>query len=283
MGRCGCSSACSCLIQAGAGVTVTGNGSTVDPYTIGLSGSGGGLEDCADLAECMDVSMELGASGRWGVKISADPGNAAAFGSDGGLFASAGGGGPVTVATGAGLVGNGSISDPVRAAVSAWPYPCSVDDEAGLVFVDSAGLLRSEARGYLEMFTTSQNQDYADLPVPTSNGHTELETRSLTVTNPDPCRAAMAIVETELDVDFVLPPNGRAGQYMYGDETARFENQGTSTVFDVHVQTTKVVANTIVPPGATQNIDLVIGLGWGRGGATYNRIQSHIRAVLISL
>lgn len=39
MPRCNCNSACNCVVQAGDGITVTGNGSSVNPYIV--TGSGG--------------------------------------------------------------------------------------------------------------------------------------------------------------------------------------------------------------------------------------------------
>ncbi|MFF3441725.1 hypothetical protein [Streptosporangium sp. NPDC002721] len=184
-----------------------------------------------------------------------------------------------------GLQGAGTAASPLAARVTAWPYACPVDANAGAVYCDSTGALRSEPRGKAEYFTTSANQTYANVAVPatTATGGTTIETRSLSVTNPDACRPALAITMTELDIDFIIPAGGRAGMFMYGDETYRFENRGSATVSNVHTQTTKVVGNTIIPAGGTQNIDLVIGLGFGLGGATYNRIQSFIRAVLIAL
>ncbi|MGW0592750.1 hypothetical protein [Streptosporangium sp. NPDC002607] len=217
------------------------------------------------------------------VDISPQAGNQVVLAPDGGLYAP-----PAALAEleiSCGLVGDGTAGVPLAAAVSAWPYPCDVKAQGGLVYCDSAGNLRSEPRGKAQYFTTSLNQTCTPTAVPatTTVGGTTVETRSLTVTNPDPCRDAIAITVAELDVDFVLPPGGRAGQFMYGDETYRFENRGSAAVNDVHTQTVKVLGNTIIPAGATVNVDLVIGLGFGLGGATYNRIQTFIRAVLIAL
>ncbi|GAA3172895.1 hypothetical protein [Nonomuraea salmonea] len=265
-------------------MTVTGNGSATDPYTVSVAGGGGGGVECSAISGCAGDGLEVDpATGRWRVKISGDEGNAAKLGGDGGIFAPAGGegGGPATVTAGPGLTGNGSAATPVAASVSDWPYTCEVDEQAGLVYVDSAGKLRSEPRGKIQYFTASQQETYENVAVPADE--TLIVTRTVSVTNPDPCRDALAITMTELDVDFNLPAGAAASQYMYGEEMARFVNNGSSIIRDAHVQTTKVLANTTIPAGATQDIGLTVSLGRGSGGATYNRIQTHVRAVLIAL
>lgn len=43
MSRCGCDAgACACVLEAGSGVTITGAGSQLSPYTISATGGGGG-------------------------------------------------------------------------------------------------------------------------------------------------------------------------------------------------------------------------------------------------
>jgi len=283
-------------------VRVTGNGSASNPYVVsalisgdagnamviggdgGLYAAGGGGSGGLTTVAIQDTPcIDLSGLGTAPQPLRAAPIIAPTAGN---LLACAANGLQASLTVGAcGLQGAGTAASPLAAKVSAWPYPCPIDAQAGLVYCDSGGTLRSEPRGKTEYFTTTLNQTYANLAVPTTTttGGTTVETRSLSVTNPDACRPALAITMTELDVDFVIPAGGRAGMFMYGDETYRFENRGSATVSNVHTQTTKVVGNTIVPPGATQNIDLVIGLGFGLAGATYNRIQSFIRAVLIAL
>ncbi|MGO4421441.1 hypothetical protein AB4Z54_22720 [Streptomyces sp. MCAF7] len=188
--------------------------------------------------------------------------------------------------TGCGLTGAGSSTSPLAAAVGAWPYPCDVDTQAGGVYCDSSGVLRSEPRPVYDYVQASVNELFPDNPpVPaTADGDgTTVTTRSLTITNPDPCRQARVIIEQEVDVDFVLPPGGRAGYFVAQDEMYRFQNTGNSTVFDVHTQTTKVTGNRTIPPGGSITFTLDIGMGWGAGGATYNRIQSFIRAMIFVL
>ncbi|WP_433379428.1 hypothetical protein [Streptosporangium sp. CA-115845] len=191
-----------------------------------------------------------------------------------------------TLALQCGLTGDGSAGAPLGAAVQAWPYPCDVNDNAGGVYCDSSGQLRAEPRAKYQYFTTTLNELFPANPVvpaTTTTGGTVVATRTLDITNPDPCRPAIAITSVEVDVDFVIPPGGRAGHFVYGDEMYRFENRGSATVSDVHTQTTKVLGNTTIPPGATITVSLDIALGFGLAGATYNRVQSYIRAMVFAL
>lgn len=330
MARCGCSGTCACSLAAGDGITISGNGSAANPYTISAAGG----VTCDDVRPCLSAGDGVAynpATGVISARISADPGNAAIIGGDGGIYAAGGGGGgglvavahqdtpcvalsglgtapqpleaalvvdpasgnliacgpngaQVVLATGCGLLGDGTPGDPLRAAAYAWPYACDLDTAGGGVYCDSAGGLRSDPLGTIRYFTTSVNEAVANLAVPatTTTGGTTIATRSLNITNPSDCYPALAITSVEVDVDFVLPPGGRAGHFVYGDEMYRFENEGNATVSDVHTQTTKVLGNTLLAPGAGTTVQLEIGLGFGQGGATYNRVQSFIRAVVIA-
>lgn len=191
----------------------------------------------------------------------------------------------VALATGCGLTGAGSEGAPLAVAVQAWPHPCDVDAAGGGVYCDASGALRADPLGNIRYFTTSVNEAVANETVPstTTTGGTLIRTRTLDITNPSDCYPALVITSVEVDVDFVLPPGGRAGHFVYGDEMYRFENRGSATVSDVHTQTTKVLGNTVLPPGGAATVELEIGLGFGLGGATYNRVQSFIRAVCIAV
>lgn len=187
------------------------------------------------------------------------------------------------VATACGLTGNGSAGTPLAAAVSAWPYPCPVDANAGRVYCDSAGNLRSEPRARYQYFTTTLNENYANLPVPAAGPPgTLITTRELVVTNPDTCHDAIAITSVEVDVDSTSRP-GQAAYFVSNDEMYRFENRGSAAVTDVHTQTVKVLGNTVIPAGGSVTVQAPINLGQGAGGATYNRIQSFIRAMVFAL
>ncbi|MDP4501084.1 hypothetical protein [Nonomuraea turcica] len=190
--------------------------------------------------------------------------------------------GGAALATGCGLSGDGTAAAPLAAAVQEWPYPCDVTTEAGGVYCDANGVLRAEPRGYMVSSNSpTNNQTYPNLAVPAAQD-TLIETRTFLITNPDTCRDAYVIVELELDVDFVLPAGAGAAAGMYTDEMVFHRNTGSSAENDFHVQVTKVLAQTpfVLPPGGSNNFGLDIRLGRGSGGATYNRIQTFVRAFL---
>ena len=282
---------------------LTGDGSAGAPYTVTAevvldaappggganllkAGADGLFVECGDVRTCLSAGDGLAydpATGEFEVEISPQAGNQVAVAADGGLFVPPG---AATVETACGLTGDGSAGTPLGAAVQAWPYPCDVNGNAGGVYCDSSGQLRAEPRAKYQYFTTTLNELFPANPVvpaTTTTGGTVVATRTLDITNPDPCRPAIAITSVEVDVDFVIPPGGRAGHFVYGDEMYRFENRGSATVSDVHTQTTKVLGNTTIPPGATITVSLDIALGFGLGGATYNRVQSYIRAMVFAL
>ncbi|MFK0063342.1 hypothetical protein ACIQTN_29455 [Streptomyces werraensis] len=184
--------------------------------------------------------------------------------------------------TGCGLTGDGSTATPLAAAVTAWPYPCDVDAMAGGVYCDSTGALRSEPRGSITFQQDQQVLDVADLPVPAPLD-TEVATHTITVNNPDPCRPAFVIMEGEVDADFNLPAGAGAGLGIATDEMSYLRNSGTTAILDTHVQGTKVVNGGTIAPGGTLNFTLSIRMGRGSGGATYNRVQSFLRAFIIVL
>ncbi|MFF3665479.1 hypothetical protein [Microtetraspora malaysiensis] len=253
-----------------------GNTVTIGPdggvYGAGGSG-GGGVVATADTA-CID----MGGQGTAGSPLTAAPIiNPAA----GNLLACTPAGMRAALTVGAcGLTGDGTDAAPLAAKVQTWPFACDVTAKAGGVYCDANGVLRSDPR---PAFDYQQNQvvnDYPDKTVPAAED-TWVETRTLDVVNPDPCRPANLLVVQELDVDLVLPANA-GGAYGFGtDEMVYHRNRGSTTESDFHVQVTKVgrFAGPI-PPGGTTQVVLNVSMGRGVGGATYNRIQTLIRAFL---
>ncbi|MEU8870424.1 hypothetical protein AB0D24_04525 [Streptomyces javensis] len=225
MAQFGCGgSRCTCVVTAGPGVTVTGNGSAGAPYVIGAS----------------------------------------------------------AVTTGCGLTGDGSAGAPLQAATGAWPYPCDVAAYGGGVYCDGVGVLRTDPRSQATYTQDQVNQMYPSTAVPPDSPGIAIETRTLGITNPDPCREAYVIAEVEVDVDFDLPAGSGAAYGISTDEMYYTANSGAATVLDAHVQTTKVYQRTI-PAGGTLAEPLQIIMGRGTGGATYNRIQSFMRAFVFNL
>ncbi|MET9818354.1 hypothetical protein [Streptomyces sp. NPDC006355] len=118
MAQFGCGgSRCTCVVQAGPGVTVTGNGSSSAPYVIGAGG--GGAVTCDQVRPCIsagDGAAYDPVTGVVSARPSTDPGNNLSFGTDGGLLVPAGG----TTALTAGdtdtvdttVAGSGTAADP---------------------------------------------------------------------------------------------------------------------------------------------------------------------------
>lgn len=277
MARCGCGGGlCACTVQGGTNVSVSGTGSAANPYVVSVD------VPCEDVRSCLSAGDGIDFDQGTGVisaELSAQPGNNIAIGPDGGLWVPTAGS---TVATGCGLLGDGSGGSPVRVNTGTWPYPCAPEDAGGVIVCDANGQLRGEPRGQINYTQVQETRAYADLAVPSDL--TVVDTFSLPITNPDECRSALVLVEREVDVDFVLPAGAGASYGHDTDQMAYTRNTGSSTITDWHVQTTKVYqALAALAPGAGAVVQLPVTMDRGSGGATYNRIQVFIRAIMISL
>jgi hypothetical protein len=250
--------------------------------------SAGGGATALEVTDTPSVNLTLTGTGAAGdpydvsaaVLLSADANNRAAFGSDGALYVPPAD--PLSVGA-CGLTGDGSAASPLAAAVGTWPYPCSIDALGGVVACDSTGQLRSEPRGQVSFFSFTEARDYANEPVPAGFDQPG-DSFATSVTNPDPCRPALLLIEREADVDFILPAGAGAAYGHSTDEVYYTRNTGTTTINDAHTQTSKVFAlGALLAPGATTPLTFDVTVGRGSGGATWNRIQVFIRALLISL
>lgn len=238
--------------------------------------------DCSDVRPCLsggDGIIYDPVTGLITTRLSTDPGNQAIFGTDNGVYVPTG---TTTVVTDCGLVGDGSALSPLAAAVGAWPYPCDVDTNGGVVACGTDGILRSEPRGRVSMTSILLDRNYANLAVPAA-ADTLVDSFSTNIVNPDPCRSALIVSEREVDVYMIMPAGAGGASGYLGDEMFYTRNSGTTTNTDVHVQSTKVLPVGTLAPGAGTTLTIDVALGRGTGGATYNRILVFIRALLISL
>lgn len=186
----------------------------------------------------------------------------------------------VELETGCGLTGDGSPAAPLAVATATWPYACTPEDNGTAVVCDADGVLRGapEHGTYFDQFT--EMRDYANLPVP-PEFDAVADTFTWEYTNPDPCRSVIVFLEREADVDFDLPAGAGAAAGQDTDEMSYFRNTGTTTILDQHVQSTKVYRHQVaLAPGATANVSFPVSIGRGSGGATYNRIQVFLRAMM---
>ncbi|WP_165947365.1 hypothetical protein [Micromonospora sp. 15K316] len=209
-------------------------------------------------------------------RLDPDPANTLTCGPNGLLAA---GGGSGTVDTACGLAGDGSSGDPLRVAVGTWGYPCDVS-QAGRVYCDDSGVLRSEPRGRVLYAAAFDNQTIASSLVPATQ--TVALSRSLNIINPDQCREGLALVNIDVDIDFTLPAGSSAAYGFNTDEMLHIFNTGSSTMVNTHVQTSKTLRVT-VPAASTLTEVLDVELNRGVGGARFTRVQWSIRSFLFVL
>ncbi|MFF4755545.1 hypothetical protein ACWD5R_32040 [Streptomyces sp. NPDC002514] len=277
MARGGCGGEkCNCSVIAGENVTISGSGSTANPYTVNA------MVPCETVRGCFSAGPGIDldpATGIIAADLSEQAGNNLTINQDGGLYVPTAGG---TVLTGCGLSGDGSASAPVTAATGAWPYPCEPDSVGGVVVCDSDGILRGEPRGAVTFATSSDERTYPDVRIG-SGSVAPVDTFTLTVTNPSTCRPALVIAEQEVDIFVVLPAGAGAATGFDGDEMWYMRNTGSSSMVGVHSQGTKVLSRGTVEPGASMAIQFSAAAGRGSDGAYYYRINALLRALLIAM
>jgi glycerophosphoryl diester phosphodiesterase len=94
---CGCAGECGCVIVGSSGASVSGTGTSRDPYRIQLASPITGTA-CTAIVACVGSHAGNGlrydgTSGTLSARISADSGNSIIYGSDGGLYTTGGSGG----------------------------------------------------------------------------------------------------------------------------------------------------------------------------------------------
>lgn len=271
MARCQCGgSSCPCVVQAGEGTTVTGTGSSTNPYVVSAVANCSQVRACLSDGNGMDYDPT---TGQMQTCLSTDANNNIRYGSDGCLYVPTAG----TVTAGCGLTGDGSAATPIRANTASWPYACAIGTNSTTVACDPAtGQLRGAPPVRTGWFGQGFNATYPSVTVPAAD--TTVQTLTLTVTNPDPCRQARVLIARMIDVDFTLPAGAAATSILNGDDMNYLENGGSSTVATVHGQHPKIGDGGTIPPGGSVNFTLTIGVGRGKGGAAYTRIQADIQA-----
>jgi hypothetical protein len=252
---------------AGNRLTIDGDGLYVPPVS------------CAEVRPCLSgingVNYVAG-TGVISADVSGTAGNQLIVDGDG-LYVP-----PPTVTAGCGLNGTGAAANPLTIDTVAWPFPCSVDTFGGDLYCDSTGRARTLPRPVATFVQDQQVLNPANLAVPAAQD-TQVATHTLTINNPDTCRPAFVMIEGEVDADFDLPSgNSGAALGIATDEMSYVFNKGATAALDVHIQGTKVV-NATIPAGGSLNFVLSITMGRGSGGATYNRIQSFLRAFVFVL
>jgi hypothetical protein len=184
--------------------------------------------------------------------------------------------------TGCGLDGAGTAADPLVANVADWPYACTIADSGSGVYCDPAsGELRADPPYWADFEGDQAITSYVANPIPVPAATTTIETISIDVTNPDPCRPGLGLLFREVDLDFELPPNSGAAASIDADQMNYFGNTGTGTIFATHSQDNKITVFTLAP-GETRTITMNVEAGRGSGGATITRVQKSLRAYVWS-
>jgi len=279
MARCGCGGGqCNCSVTAGTNITVGGSGSSADPFVISSSVACSQVRGCISGAN--GVHYDAG-SGVISADLSTDPGNNLVLGTDTGLYVPAGG---ATIITDpCGLDGDGSAGDPLTLKTTAWPYPCPVDANGGVISCDTTGVLRGEPRGKAQIFSQFFNQAFPNVPVPAAP-NTLVTTFTGNFTNPDPCRPAAILLMMEMDVTINYPANGGEAEYGFDgpDEMVRYRNSGSTLSNGLHWQATKVRGAGIAAAGAIVPLGFDVLMGRGAVGANYINIQGIVRAMFVT-
>jgi hypothetical protein len=262
-------------VQAGTNTTVTGTGSTLNPYVVSA------VMNCVEVRNCLSNGAGVAFNRTTGVisaDISEDAGNNLVMRPNG-MYVPAG---AATVTAGCGILGDGSASSPVRANVAAWPFTCPIGANGGAVYCDAAtGRLRTDPPFRARYREASINDAFTARTVPAAE--TTVDTVSINLTNPDPCREAFVLVHRTVDVDFNLPADGgQAASGVAGDDLNYMKNTGTTSMTAWHGQHS-VMHQVTIPAGGTVAIPLNVTVGRGAGGATYSRIQATVRAWLFSI
>lgn len=278
MARCTCGGGdCNCSVVAGTNTTVTGSGSSANPFVVSA------VTNCAEVRTCISEGPGIDYNPATGV-ISADISETAGNNliiDGGGLYVPTG---AATVTAGCGLTGNGAAATPIRANTGTWPYPCDLDTLASGVYCDGDGLLRGEPPIRQAFFSAGMNTLFpTEQPVPTVSD-VNVAPVSVDITNPDTCRPAIIMMWTDCDVEFNLPGGGGAAMAgIDGDDLVYLANRGTGTIFSTHVQGTKLQPQAVMTPGETRTVTMNVSMGRGAGGATYVRIQATLRIWVFSI
>lgn len=282
MARCGCGGSCGCELAAGTGTTVSGTGSPADPWIINA------VTNCAAVRTCLSEGDGIDYNAGTGVIstcLSSDEGNALIYGSDDCLFVPLG---ASAVFTGPGLIGDGTIGNPVTADTGLWPYSCTIAAGSSAVAVHPVtGELRGAPTGIADMVSTSFTRDYAATAFNTGTSTVEADTFNVSLLNPDNCRPCRVIISREVKFRTTLPGTGTTGPSTAGysmalDETVRTGNTGPTTLTNMKYQTAKMFNFGTLSAGAGSSYTLSVGTLFGSGGATYNRIEVDIRVIYIS-
>lgn len=283
MARCGCSSACTCLVQGdGTTTTVDGNGNTGTPYVVHAI-----QRPPIEVLDTDTVDMTVTGAGVTGdpqiissvVKISADADNCLIQGTDGALYVACPVPSQFDIQPGCGIQ---FVGNEIRANVQAWPFACDIDTNSTGVYCKENGDLAGTPPRYTATArralgptidynvatycsTTDASLGLFELPGTRVNSY-------VTVANPDPCRnmvfdiTAGALIRMDVPYDATGSSWFNSVMWMVTangvDYTIMTMARGETAVDDatVMLNRTSPPAAIIVPPGGNLVLDV-----WARG------------------
>lgn len=281
MARCGCSGVQCDLVRP---CLSAGTGISYDSATGVISAS----ISCTQVRPCLSAGPGITYNSTTGV-ISADAfscdavrdclsaGPGITFDNATGVISSPG----IITAT-CGFSGAGTAASPLALRTDPWPFACAQSNGGGVYCDPGTGSLHTDPPVRMDFFGNVFIQNFpGGVLVPAGTPLPVVQTYSVDVINPDPCRSAHIIFSIQGDFDFTLPPGATASSGINGDSQTHDINNGVTTMVDVHHQFNRIQGAT-VGPGATVTITANLEAGRGTNGATYTRIQSDIHAWVIS-
>ncbi len=196
-------------------LTLTGTGTTVDPYIITaaiklsvtagniLTTNGTGIYlSCDIVRDCFSAGDGLNydsATGEFEVQISTDVANTAVIGTDGGVYVPPGSG----VVVDCGLDGVGTLGDPlvVNTGGSIWPFACD-EDQGAAVYCGADSVLRVDPEKFViyESLTIDDGSGQTDTFAAEGAGPTDVSGPvDVVITNPSNCREMVIFLETGVE------------------------------------------------------------------------------------
>lgn len=273
-GRGGSGAKCTCKVVAGDGITVTGNGSSGNPYKIeGKGGQGGGLADCDAARACFSAEGPATfdpKTGKIGVDLSKDAGNIIRKGTDGGLLVP-----PPSNA------GDLTIPD--------WPHACAVDESGAAVYKGEDGGLYTDTvlDTYSRTWAGNLKSTAANASVPEGMGLDnvrELYVARPKIENPDKCRSARILYTIQTSVWFTLPPGASARAYNGEknlDENYSVTNGSQTEIKEEQVEVNRMFFHYDLKPGETKEFPFFMWVGGGTKGAKWTELDWNIRTLTI--
>lgn len=288
--------------------TITGAGTVANPYVISSalilaptslgSITATGLEiTCAQVRTCFSNGPGIApiVGGVIEASLSTDAGNTVVFGTDDGLYVPASN---TTVVTGCGLVGDGSLANPLTVGTGGpvWPFACDETAGANVYCNIATGFLHVDPEkfhGHDTIVTSAGTGQLNAFGAPVGGAVTNVgSSNSVTIINPSSCRDLTVVLRVGVQhADFhsfttgisrvelfanysvsgsiVVPTSALGHQLWEANGIAEYDTQGA----------TSVRTHTIPPSGsATFTLQASMTLDSYNGNTTLSNYQTQLDA-----